>query len=421
MGSAVINHSKKTIMIIDDHDLMRRGLISYFTETGEWAILGEAGSIDEAVALCKALMAKNTAPDVVILDMNLNGQWGLDLMTPLKRFFAPKLPRVVVYTMYDDFTHVRASLRAGAAACVCKSRPAAELEKALEEALAGRLAFPPEQVSRLSTSFDLVLGLSRREKQVFDLVQRRTGDRRIAEELGISVRTVENKPWAALAGDRKGEYIADCDRDAVSVIRQRAGGRFELRLDLFPEPYTGNPRAKIIFLNLNPGVSADPEEDKRDMRKLKPFVFRNYTHEKQDYPFYPLDPKLQSTGAYRYWTHILEHPIRDAGAKLVAKNFCCIEYFPYHSRNYGVSKQVPSQAYNRRLIKKAIQRGALIIIARKRRVLTCQIPELAAHERAGKVLAIKNPRKIKITRNNLPGYDKVLDILRDVNKTKTKE
>jgi DNA-binding NarL/FixJ family response regulator len=192
-GGVVMNQSAKTILIIDDHDMLRRGLAAYFSGTRNWTILGEAGSMDEAAALFKTLNAENTVPDVVILDINLNGHWGLDLMTPFKSCFTRRLPRLVVYTMYEDFTHVRASFRAGAAGYVCKSRPAAELEKALNEVLAGRLAFPPEQLSRLSASFDMVLGLSRREKQIFDLVQRRTGNQCIADELGISIRTVENK------------------------------------------------------------------------------------------------------------------------------------------------------------------------------------------------------------------------------------
>jgi DNA-binding CsgD family transcriptional regulator len=281
--------------------------------------------------------------------------------------------------------------------------------------------------------------MSRREKEVFDLVQRGAGNRQIAEKLGISERTVENKltmmynklgvrnrqglknPWAGLSRDRQGEYIADCDREAIRKIRPGAGRNFQLRLDLFPEPYTGDPRAKIILLNLNPGTSGDPAEDKKDMKKLQPYAEKNIIHQTQDYPFYPLNPKLQSTGAYRYWTKILEHPIQDAGAERVAKNVCCIEYFPYHSLQYRVNDRIPSQDYSRLLVENAIRRGALIIIARKRRVLMEQIPALAVHKAAGKVLFTNSCANIKITRKNLPGYDKVIDILLNVKKTTAKE
>jgi two-component system response regulator NreC len=159
---------------------------------GNWQILGEAGSIEEAEALFKRLAKARTVPDIVLLDIDLKGQWGLELAAVLQRTFSPR-PCIVIYSVFDDLAHVKAALKAGAAGYVCKSQPVTDLEAAMETAIAGGCYVPPHLAARLSTVFDLTAGFTKRERQIFDMVQLRRSNREIADELGISLRTVENR------------------------------------------------------------------------------------------------------------------------------------------------------------------------------------------------------------------------------------
>jgi NarL family two-component system response regulator LiaR len=110
----------------------------------------------------------------------------------LKNRYGKTAPRTVVYSAYTDYVHVKAALRSGAAGYICKSRRAEELEAALEKVLEGKAAVDPDLFLRLTTVSDMMLGLTKRERQIFELVQTGRNNRQIAETLGISPRTVEN-------------------------------------------------------------------------------------------------------------------------------------------------------------------------------------------------------------------------------------
>lgn len=183
----------KTLVLIDDHDMLRRGLASWLAEDKDWRVLGEASSLEEAAALFESL---TVLPDVVLLDIDLKsapaGSWGLDLLPPLKERYGGKAPPVLVYSVYDDYAHLKAAFRAGVRGFVCKSRDAAELRAAMDQVAEGKTCFSPEIAPRIAEVSGLMLGLTKRERQVFELVQLRRSNVEIASELGISVRTVEN-------------------------------------------------------------------------------------------------------------------------------------------------------------------------------------------------------------------------------------
>jgi DNA-binding NarL/FixJ family response regulator len=186
----------KTLVLIDDHAMLRRGLSSWLAEDGQWRVLGEAASLEEAAALFERLAAAGL-PDLALLDIELNtpgcpGSWGLDLIQPLKARYGKKAPPVLVYSVYDDYVHLKAALRAGAKGYVCKSQDIGELRAAMDQLAAGGVWFSPGHAFRMAEVSDLVLGLTKRERQIFELVQRRSSNREIAVELGVSHRTVEN-------------------------------------------------------------------------------------------------------------------------------------------------------------------------------------------------------------------------------------
>jgi DNA-binding NarL/FixJ family response regulator len=176
----------KTVVIIDDHEIMRSGLVARLENN--WQILGSAASLEEAKTLFKRL---DKAPDLILLDIELGKEWGLDIIND-KTLFSCKFPPVLVYSVYDDYAHVNAAIRSGARGYVCKSQSAAELLEAMEDAASSKTSFPPDLLQRAAITSDKLLGMSKREQKVFFMVQHGKNNKEIAAELGVSIRTIEN-------------------------------------------------------------------------------------------------------------------------------------------------------------------------------------------------------------------------------------
>ena len=179
----------RTVVIIDDHEMMRTGLAARLKD--RWQITGEVGSLDEAVSLFSNL---NEWPSLIILDIELGSDWGLDLIGILRKSISSgkKIPPVLVYSVYDDYAHINAALRAGVKGYVSKSQSADDLLEAMENAAAGKAIFPSSLSQRMAAVSDLLPCLTRREREIFDMVQRRINNKEIAAALGVSLRTIEN-------------------------------------------------------------------------------------------------------------------------------------------------------------------------------------------------------------------------------------
>jgi DNA-binding NarL/FixJ family response regulator len=182
----------KTLVLIDDHNMVRRGIASWLAEDKHWKVLGEAASVEEAAALFKRLYAASTPPDLALLDIDLNGSWGLDLIPLLRKQYGEKAPPVLVYSVYDDYAHLMAAFRAKVRGYVCKSQDASVLRAAMDKIAGGGTWFAPDHLAQTTGVSDMLLALTKRERQIFDLVQRRYSNKEIAGECDLSVRTVEN-------------------------------------------------------------------------------------------------------------------------------------------------------------------------------------------------------------------------------------
>ena len=178
----------KTVVIIEDHEMMRAGLSARLQD--HWQILGEAGSMNEAKALFVRLAEK---PDIVLLDIELGTDWGLDIlrMDYFVSIFG-KVPPVLIYSAYNDYAHINAALRSGVRGYVFKSQGVEDLLDAMENVASGKDAFPPFLAQRLTAVSDLLLGLTKREREVFAMVQRGFSNKEIAASMGVSIRTIEN-------------------------------------------------------------------------------------------------------------------------------------------------------------------------------------------------------------------------------------
>ena len=191
----------KRIIIIEDHPLVREGLAAYFTDTGRWQVMGTAPSIETA----KELLTRAEA-DVVLLDIQLEDGWGLDIIPWYAAQANPdaqvkldqqsgheKEPALMaVYSTFDDNAHVNAALSMGVRAYVCKRSNVPELEKALLSALNGKVYIDDRVESRLQKARDVYGLLTKREKEIFTLVKSGLSNKQIAAQLGITCHTVEN-------------------------------------------------------------------------------------------------------------------------------------------------------------------------------------------------------------------------------------
>jgi len=176
----------KTVVVIDDHDIVRSGLPSLLDKS--WQILGTAATLDEAKKLFKSL---DNAPDLILLDLQLGKEWGLDIIGD-KSFGRGKFPPVLVFSVYDDFAHINAALRSGAKGYVCKSQNTADLLTAMEDVSSGKYSFPPDMLQHHAVTSDRLQSLNKREHTIFFLVQQGKTNKEIADEMGVTLRTIEN-------------------------------------------------------------------------------------------------------------------------------------------------------------------------------------------------------------------------------------
>ncbi|WP_106402009.1 response regulator [Actinocorallia populi] len=175
-----------TLLIVDDHPVVRNGLRSMFAAAPGFEVLAEAADGRQAVAL-----AEDLRPDVVLMDLRMPGGGGVAAIAELTRRGLPC--KVLVLTTYDTDTDTIPAIEAGATGYLLKDAPRDDLFNAVRAAAEGRTVLSPDIAARLVTRVREPRSgsLSARELEVLRLVSRGTGNREIAAELFISEATVK--------------------------------------------------------------------------------------------------------------------------------------------------------------------------------------------------------------------------------------
>ena len=182
------------VLVADDHAIVRTGIRHVLETEPGFAVVGEASTGAEALALAAEL-----EPDVAVLDISMPGGSGLQVASELRR----RVPdtRILILSMYDNAEYVLESLRAGVHGYLLKDSAAAELGAAIRAVCRGESFFSPPVARHLGAAVrgelrpegaGALAALTARERQVLAGVADGRTNKEIAQELGISHRTVES-------------------------------------------------------------------------------------------------------------------------------------------------------------------------------------------------------------------------------------
>ena len=175
-----------TVLLVDDHPVVRAGVRAVVESDPGISVIGEAGSGEEAVLACRTLH-----PDVVLCDLRLGG--GLDgvATTTALRNLDPA-PAVIILTTYDNDHDILRAVEAGAAGYLLKDVSPSTIVASLHDAAAGRLVLAPEMAQRVLASMRVVRPtLTDREVEVLRLVAVGESNRDIARALFLTAATVK--------------------------------------------------------------------------------------------------------------------------------------------------------------------------------------------------------------------------------------
>ena len=188
-----VSDKKKQVYLVDDHPIVRQGLIKLIEQESGLEVCGESGNVSDALRAIREL-----GPDIVLVDISLEDSNGIELIRTIDDL-GLKIPTLVL-SMHDESLYAEHALRAGASGYVMKQAAATTLIQAIEKVLDGEIYVSKTMSSQMlkmafrgggdepRTGAEL---LSLRELEVFELIGRGNSTREIAEHLSLSVKTIE--------------------------------------------------------------------------------------------------------------------------------------------------------------------------------------------------------------------------------------
>jgi DNA-binding NarL/FixJ family response regulator len=172
-----------TVLLVDDHNLVRRGFRRLLEDDPDIRVVGEAGDGDEAIAQVDKL-----APHVVVMDCAMPGTSGLSATRTI-RASHPDVA-VLMLSMHSEDTLVRQAMEAGARGYVLKNALDLDLAAAVKRVAAGEMVVDPRLAPKPALSGERNCGLTPREREVLQLICNGLSNRAIAEKLSLSVNTI---------------------------------------------------------------------------------------------------------------------------------------------------------------------------------------------------------------------------------------
>jgi DNA-binding NarL/FixJ family response regulator len=219
----MLEPTKKTvkILIVDDHPIVREGLAARLARQPDFEVCGEAEDVADALD-----KVKSARPDVVIVDLSLKSGQGLEL---IKRIKALDLDtKMLVSSMYDESLYAERTLRAGAMGYVNKQEVSEKIIDAIRQVLDGKIYLSPRMTERLlqravgaapQLSQSPFETLTNRELEIFKMIGKGMTTRQIANELHLSVKTVETHR-ENIKGKLSLPNSAELSREAVQWVME---------------------------------------------------------------------------------------------------------------------------------------------------------------------------------------------------------
>jgi two-component system response regulator DevR len=191
------DHVPVRVLLVDDHEVVRRGLRDLLGDERDIDVVAEAGTVAEALVVAAA-----TKPDVAVVDMRLPDGDGVGLCRQLR---AADGPKCLMLTAFDDEKALMDAIEAGASGYLLKQVRGQDLVTAVREVAAGRSLLDPVTTARVLDRMrrgpepDQFAGLTERERRVLELVGEGMSNREIAERLFLAEKTVKNYVTSVLA------------------------------------------------------------------------------------------------------------------------------------------------------------------------------------------------------------------------------
>jgi NarL family two-component system response regulator LiaR len=206
-----------TVMLIDDHRVVRQGLRDFLELQGDIEIVGEASSGEEGVQIARELL-----PDVVLMDLVMPGIDGVETTRRVKA--ASPSSRVIVLTSFADDNKVFPAIKAGAISYLLKDISPEELAHAIRAAQRNEAVLHPEVAAKLMQEFSAPKGneamveqLTARELDVLRLIAKGKSNKEIADTLIVSEKTIKTHVSNILSK----LHLADRTQAAIYALKQR--------------------------------------------------------------------------------------------------------------------------------------------------------------------------------------------------------
>ncbi len=195
---------KIRIVVVDDHPVVRDGLIAMLNTQSDFEVVGEAGDGEEALQ-----KVEKRNPDVLLLDLEMPGVDGVET---LRRLQEEKVQvRVIVFTVFDTDERIVSAMQAGAKGYLLKGAPRDEVFRAVRVVNEGGSLLEPLVASKLLDNVNNPDALTARQKEVLKLIATGLLNKEIADQLNIAERTVKfhvSEILAKLGAGNRTEAVA---------------------------------------------------------------------------------------------------------------------------------------------------------------------------------------------------------------------